>query len=150
MRLASYLPGSVTLSMNSGPGSTASRVNGNRRGTDPSDSEGDHPDLSAALSSTVDGTASLIRVHVSPGARGGSQLKGFDEWRKALTVTVAAPAQDGRANAELCRFLALVLDVPARTVQVIEGQKARTKRVRVEGLAADIIRAHLLESMERE
>ena len=99
--------------------------------------EGDEPDMGPALAPTPDGTATLIRVHVSPGAKGGSQVKGYDSWRKAQSVAVAAPAQEGQANAELSRLLADALGVSARSVRVIEGQKARLKRVRVEGLGVE-------------
>jgi uncharacterized protein (TIGR00251 family) len=51
----------------------------------------------------------------------------------ALKVRVAAPPVEGAANAELIRFLARAFNVPARSVEIIGGQTARLKRVRVSG-----------------
>lgn len=75
-----------------------------------------------------------LRVHASPGARSKSELRSYDQWRGALVVAVAAPAQEGKANQELCRFLAEIFGVSIRSVVVDEGYKSRDKVVRVEGL----------------
>ncbi|MBI2511693.1 MAG: DUF167 domain-containing protein [Opitutae bacterium] len=52
----------------------------------------------------------------------------------ALKVKVHAPALEGRANEELCEFLADALDLPRRAVTVLRGDKSRQKVVRLEGL----------------
>ena len=49
----------------------------------------------------------------------------------ALRVRVAGPAVDGKANAELIRFLAEQLAVPPRAVELTRGHAGRTKVVRV-------------------
>jgi len=49
----------------------------------------------------------------------------------ALKVRVSAPANEGKANAELVRFLARQLGVPARDVEIVSGHQARTKVVAV-------------------
>lgn len=103
------------------------------------------PDFLPALASSPDGSATLLRIHVSPGVRGESRLTGYDTWRKALTAAIAAPAREGQANAELCRLLAEALDVPVRAVEVVEGQKARLKRVRVEGLTVEATLTRIME-----
>jgi uncharacterized protein len=48
-----------------------------------------------------------------------------------LKVRVAAPAERGKANAELCAFLAREIGVPADRVQVISGHTSPMKLVRV-------------------
>lgn len=48
-----------------------------------------------------------------------------------LKVRVAAPPEKGRANAELCIFLAREIGVPASAVEVISGQTSPLKLVRV-------------------
>lgn len=53
----------------------------------------------------------------------------------ALKVKVHAPALEGRANAELCEFLADMLRLPRRAVTVARGDKSRQKLVRIEGLS---------------
>jgi uncharacterized protein (TIGR00251 family) len=44
---------------------------------------------------------------------------------------VASPPVDGKANAELVRFLAEHLGVPAGAVEIVRGHASRTKVVRV-------------------
>jgi uncharacterized protein len=52
----------------------------------------------------------------------------------ALVVRLTAPPVEGRANEALCRLLARRLGVAPGRVTVVGGARARTKRVRVEGL----------------
>ncbi len=51
----------------------------------------------------------------------------------ALKIRLAAPPVDGEANEELVRFLAKLLGVPKRAVEVVGGATAKRKRVRVLG-----------------
>ena len=55
----------------------------------------------------------------------------------ALKVKVHAPALEGRANEELCLFLAEKLGLPKRAVTLLQGEKSRQKVVRIDGLTAD-------------
>ncbi len=81
--------------------------------------------LSTALSAGPGGTARL-RVVLTPGAaRPG--LRGYDAWREAVAVAVDAPARDGRANRALCRLLEDALALPAGSVSLVGGAKARRK-----------------------
>jgi len=51
-----------------------------------------------------------------------------------LKVRVHAPALEGRANAELCDFLADALGLPRRAVSVAHGGKSRQKVLQIDGL----------------
>jgi uncharacterized protein len=51
----------------------------------------------------------------------------------ALKVRVNAPPVEGAANLELTRTLARAFSVPVRAVEIISGQTAKLKRVRVKG-----------------
>lgn len=82
----------------------------------------------------------LISVWVSPGAR-RSEVAGVADG--CLKVRVAAAAHEGKANAELVRFLAARLEVPRRTVSLVAGASARRKLVRVDGLTEDEVRRRL-------
>ena len=57
----------------------------------------------------------------------------------ALKVKVHAPALEGRANEELCEFLADELGLQRRAVTLLRGDKSRQKVVRLEGL--DLVEA---------
>ena len=50
-----------------------------------------------------------------------------------LKVKVAAPPERGKANEELCRFLAEHYGVPKGAVTVISGHTSALKLVRVDG-----------------
>ncbi len=61
----------------------------------------------------------------------------------ALKVKVHAPALEGRANEELCEFLADALQLPRRAVTVARGDKSRQKIIRIEGLSLAEVKARL-------
>jgi len=58
-------------------------------------------------------------------------------------VRVTAPPVDGKANAALCRLIAERVGVPRRAVEVVRGQSARDKVVRVDGVEPAALREAL-------
>lgn len=60
-----------------------------------------------------------------------------------IKVKIHAPPLDGRANDELCQFLAEQLDVPRRAVTLVRGETSRQKTVRVEGLTIEDVDSRL-------
>ena len=76
----------------------------------------------------------------SPGAR-HSEVAGVADGR--LRLRLAAPAHEGKANAELVRFLAASLGVPRGTVSLVAGGSSRRKLVRVSGITPDEARRRL-------
>lgn len=73
--------------------------------------------------------ALVLAVHAQPGAK-ASGIAG--RYGDALRIRLAAPAVDGKANAELVRFLADAFAVPSRQVTLLHGEGARRKVVRIE------------------
>jgi hypothetical protein len=72
-----------------------------------------------------------LALRVAPGARRTEVLgRHGDGWK----VSVAAPPERGRANAELVRLLARELAVPAARVTVVRGAAARDKVIEIEGI----------------
>jgi uncharacterized protein (TIGR00251 family) len=61
----------------------------------------------------------------------------------ALKVKVHAPALEGRANDELCEFLADTLGLPRRAVTVAQGDKSRQKLLLIDGLTLGDVHRHL-------
>ena len=61
----------------------------------------------------------------------------------AYLIRLAAAPVEGAANAELIAFLAHRLDLPKRQIAIVSGEKGRSKRVKVKGLAAAVIRDRL-------
>jgi uncharacterized protein (TIGR00251 family) len=69
-----------------------------------------------------------LTIRVQPGA---SRSEVVGPHGHALRIRVAGPAVDGKANAELVRFLAEHLGVPARAVEITRGHTSRTKVVHI-------------------
>lgn len=70
----------------------------------------------------------LLHVRASPGARQSAVVGRYGGGWK---ISVAAPAEGGRANAELVRLLASVLDVPGRSISIVSGLSSRNKTIAV-------------------
>lgn len=83
--------------------------------------------MSAALrvEPCPDGRARLW-IRAQPGAR-RSGIVGI--WNACLKVAVRAPAEDGRANAELLEVLATALGLRPRDLELACGATAREKQV---------------------
>ena len=83
---------------------------------------------------SVDGQVTLqLTLHVQPGA---SRTEVAGTHGDALKVRLAAPPVDGKANAELLRFLAEAFGVPRRNVTLVRGETSRAKVVRIAHPAA--------------
>ena len=54
----------------------------------------------------------------------------------ALLVRVTRPATNGEANRAVVRLVAHALDVPAGTVEIVIGIRARRKRLRLSSIGA--------------
>jgi len=74
-----------------------------------------------------------LAFRVSPGAARSAIVGRHGAGWKAR---VAAAPEGGRANAELIRLLASVLDVPERSVTIAAGRHSREKTVTVDGIDA--------------
>ena len=80
----------------------------------------------------------ILSVRVIPRA-GRSGLAGTRDG--ALLVRLTAPPVEGAANAALVEVLAKALRVPKRQVTIVAGERNRLKRVRVEGVTEEFVRA---------
>jgi uncharacterized protein len=61
----------------------------------------------------------------------------------AVLVRLAAPPVENAANDALISFLSEILQVPRRAIRIVSGERARHKRVAVDGLARDLARTRL-------
>ena len=77
-------------------------------------------------------------IKVTPNAR-KSEITGWgadEQGRRVLLVKLAAPAQDGKANMELIRFMAETLGCAKSSVSLVRGDSSRTKVVELPSEAA--------------
>ncbi len=82
--------------------------------------------LQGALRAVPEGVA--IRIKVTPGSRYVGIAK-YDGWRRAILVKLTEPAQKGKANDELVRYLAALFNKPAKEVHVVSGHTSSQKVV---------------------
>jgi len=82
-----------------------------------------------------------IKLRVSPGAR-STEIKGL-YGKEALRLSVAAPPIEGRANAEIERYLSTLIGVKRSRVAVTKGASRRDKFVFVRGVKAETVQEGL-------
>jgi uncharacterized protein (TIGR00251 family) len=78
--------------------------------------------------------ATRLSLRVSPGAR---RTEVVGRYGAGWKVRVAAPPEDGRANAAVCGLLAEALELPRAAVNVVSGHGSRDKLVDVAGLGLE-------------
>jgi len=78
--------------------------------------------------------ALILALHVQPGARRTAVVGAHGQ---RLKIALHAPPVDGKANAELLRFLAASLPVRRPAVRLIAGPASREKSVAIDCPAAD-------------
>ena len=61
----------------------------------------------------------------------------------ALKVKIHAPPEEGKANAELCSFLAKMLELPKGAVRLGRGASSRNKVLEIEGMSQGQLMEHL-------
>ena len=76
--------------------------------------------------------AIVLTLHVQPGAK-RTEVAGVHS--NALKIRLAAPPVEGKANAELMRFLADAFGVPRARGTLVRGETSRQKTVRIEAPA---------------
>jgi uncharacterized protein (TIGR00251 family) len=79
-----------------------------------------------------------MKIRVQPGARKNEIVGPHAD---SLKIKIAAPPEDGRANAELCSFLADLLGVAKSKISVVKGHSSRNKIIAIEGMSEELIKA---------
>ncbi|MEW6165581.1 MAG: DUF167 family protein [Pseudomonadota bacterium] len=88
----------------------------------------------------ADGDDVILTLHIQPGAK-KTEVAG--PHGDALKIRLAAPPVDGKANAALLAFVAEKVSVGRTAVELVSGQTARAKRVRVAGVTPQAVLAAL-------
>jgi len=86
-----------------------------------------------------------LQVKVTPGA---AKTKLIGPHGDCLKIAVAAPPEKGKANQELIRFLANVLNLPKRQMAVAAGETSHRKTIRIEGTGAETCRAAMQAKLD--
>ena len=92
-----------------------------------------------------------FQVRITPRASRTAVTGTFGEGgNSALKIALQAPPVEGRANAALIEFLADLFSVPRSAIEIIAGQHARNKTIRVRGGGAAEIAAILEQALSSE
>ncbi len=86
------------------------------------------------ISYTARESSITFAVRVQPRA---SQSKIAGEIEGSLKIKIAAPPVDGEANEELIRFLSKWFEVPKREIEIVSGETAKNKIIRIHGLTVE-------------
>ena len=86
--------------------------------------------------------AATFRIRVQPRA---SRTDVTGEYEGAIKLRITAPPVDGKANEECIRFLARLLEVPPRAIEIVSGETSRDKVIRVQAIGA----AHVRDALTR-
>ena len=87
-----------------------------------------------------DGDATVIALHIQPGAKRSAVCGMFGD---VVKIAIQAPPVDGKANVALRNFLAEKLKLPTSAVTLVSGLSGRDKKVRVGGIAPEPARTAL-------
>ena len=82
----------------------------------------------------------IVALKIIPRA-GRTMLAGVRD--NALLVRLAAAPVEGAANAALLAFLSDQLQIPRARLEIVTGEKSRSKRVKVKGMSAATVAARL-------
>ncbi|CAI2382946.1 unnamed protein product [Moneuplotes crassus] len=66
----------------------------------------------------------LITVHAKPNSKNDSIIEIDDE---CVNLSITAPPKDGKANGNICEFLAETLGIKKRQVEIAKGGKSKNK-----------------------
>lgn len=86
-----------------------------------------------------------LHCKLVPNAR-KSEILGWEEdpgGRPLLKIRLTAPALEGKANRALVCFLSEILDIPRGSIDLIQGERSRTKRLRFESLGEEELHARV-------
>jgi len=88
----------------------------------------------------------IFSVKVVPGS---SRTRFSGEMGSLLKITVAAPAEKGKAHACLTEYLAGLLGIRKNAITILSGQTSPVKQIRAAGITADTLR-QILSSAARK
>lgn len=101
--------------------------------------------LTTARHRPPDAPLADLHIKLTPGAA-SDRIDGWDvdpDGRPILKVRVRARPIEGEANAALLKLIAKTLNVPKSAVSLERGGQSRVKRIAVDGLSPDEVRARL-------
>jgi uncharacterized protein (TIGR00251 family) len=92
-------------------------------------------------------SGSALTVRVTPRARRTEVAEVLEDG--TIRIRVTAPPVEGKANAALIQFLAEVLDIRKRRIEIVAGEKGLDKIVSITDLSAAEVQRRLQAWIDR-
>lgn len=86
--------------------------------------------------------AEIIKILVRPNSRQNS-IEGLFEDR--IKIKISKPAEKGKANKELIRFLSEKTGIPKRDIQITSGIKSNLKEIKIKKMEDENMASRLLD-----
>ncbi|NHK30160.1 MAG: YggU family protein [Asgard group archaeon] len=79
----------------------------------------------------------ILKLHVKPNSK--QQKFSYDPIEEKLTIFVKSPPDKGKANKELIKYIANILDLSSSKITLISGQTSRDKILTIEECTIDLV-----------
>lgn len=88
------------------------------------------------ISKTITQSACTFHVKITPSS---AQNKILGKYRNALKISIQAPPEKGKANQMLIEFLAKTLNIPKKSISVIQGETQPLKKIQILDIKKEIL-----------
>lgn len=88
----------------------------------------------------ADGQPIKVSIYVQPGVRVSAISGIFDQ---SLKIKIAAPPSEGAANEALIEFVAKILGISTRQIEILQGSRSRHKILGIKDCPVELILAKL-------
>ncbi len=78
----------------------------------------------------------VIDIEVSPNSK-KEGIKGYNEWRKRIIVTMKEKPEKFKVNRELISYFSSLFCVPQEDVSIVSGEKNPHKTIFIRGVSAE-------------
>lgn len=92
-------------------------------------------------------TGSAITVRVTPRMARNQIYDILDDG--TIKIRLTAPPVEGKANKELIKFLADILEVPASSIEIIAGQSGHDKLLSIFNLDSEQVQQRILQHLDK-
>jgi uncharacterized protein len=87
-------------------------------------------------------SGSAITVRISPHSK-RNEISGILS-DGTIKIRLAAPAEEGKANAALIKYLAQLFKIPVSNIEIVGGRNSRTKLVTITDLDSDSVQERII------
>jgi len=83
----------------------------------------------------------LVKCQIQPSASKNAIIGIHNQ---TLKISLTAPPVDGKANKDLCKYISKLSGIPKSKINIIKGEKSRSKTLLLEGIKAENLKKILI------